>query len=139
MIAEPGKTYARVVNNVIVEVWDETTMKEWHDNLSYIEVPNGTVVGQIVLNDSSVAPDPGPRPSEFHDLDLDTGLWVLDPNEDQRKEDEANNVLDNDKKLRTLFELLFIMYNDIRVLNSQPTVTRAWLRQQLVDYYKSTF
>lgn len=141
MKAIPGRTYARAVDGVIVELWDETTLPEWNDAainaIDVTTVPGGVVPGMLQLNDGTIAQDPGVRPSEYHRLDINTGNWVEDADVDAKKEVEAVGVFDGKKELRTLFEVLFTIVNDIRALNAQQPVTRDVLRRQILDIYKS--
>jgi len=141
MKAIPGRTYARAVDGVIVELWDETTLPEWNDAainaIDVTTVPGGVVPGMLQLNDGTIAQDPGVRPSEYHSLDMDTGNWVEAADVDDRKESAAVSDVEGRKEIRTLFEIIYLIVNDVRALEGKAPVSKDVLRRQILDIHKS--
>lgn len=140
MKALPGRTYAQLLAGRVHWLFTIDELPEWNDAqcpaVDITDLNPRPTIGAYYAG-GTFYPDPGPRPSEYHYLAADYTWQPLDAGTvDSMKSAEATRDIDT-KILRTVFETLFQLVNDVRVLKGQATITRAQLRDQMIAFYKT--
>ena len=142
MKAQPGRLYAQIIAGRVHALFTLAELPEWNnDQVPAVDItdlaPRPTV-GMHLLPDGRFMPDPCPQPAPWFKLDAASYTWQPATDADTQKTAFAGTQLDGDRAMRTLFEVIFQLANDVRTLKGQGTLTRAQLRDQLVQLYKST-
>ncbi|HKQ24079.1 MAG TPA: hypothetical protein VJT81_06520 [Burkholderiales bacterium] len=141
MRAQPGRTYAHILNGRCHSKFTAAELPEWNNDMApavdITDLNPQPAVRDYYRNGAFIA-DPGPAPSEYHTLDPATLTWQpLDaPTVDSMKAAQAAREIDA-KIQRTVFETLFVLVNDVRVLKGQAPITRVQLRDQMVAFFKT--
>jgi hypothetical protein len=138
MKAQPGRTYALIVEGRVRQVFTADQMLEWHDGLQVVEITdlNPQPTAGAYYRDGMFYPDPGPAPSEYHYLAADYTWQPLDAaTVDQMKTSRATSEFEAKIfKAKCLSDLAFRLGKPPGQLTAAEIAAE---RDRLVAIYKN--